>query len=141
MDTHFKCLHSNDDSACSSSSDFFAKTNEKVDYEANDACVFNDGSIVMDSVLQRVEGNISKYEAAKKKAGKKRHSYTALFKADVINMLKDDFLQDEISEHFCIHQSQVSRWLTKDHDIMKDATLKNRKYFRKGTRAVKYVEL
>ena len=69
MGTYFKCLHSNDDSACSSSSNFFANSNEIADYEAKkDVCVYSNVKFVMDSVLQRAEGNISKYEAAKKQA-------------------------------------------------------------------------
>ena len=55
-------------------------------------------------------------------------------------MLKDGFLQNEVAENFRIPQSQASRWLTKEHDIMKDEALKHRKLFRKGRRAVKYVE-
>ena len=106
MGKHFKCLQRNDDSVCSSSSDFFAKSNKTADCEAKkDAWVFNDVKFVMDSVLRRVEDN-SKYEAAKKQAAKKRHSYTALFKVDVINMLKDGFLQVEVAEYFHILPSQ-----------------------------------
>ena len=55
-------------------------------------------------------------------------------------MLKDGFLQNEVGENFRIPQSQASRWLTKEHDTMKDEALKHRKPFRKGRRAVKYVQ-
>lgn len=107
MGKHFQCLHSNDDSACSITSNFFAKSYEIADHKAKkDDCAFNNVKFVMDSVLQRVEGNISKYEAAKNKL-KKCHSYTVLFKADVINKLIDGFLQGEVAEHFRISQSQV----------------------------------
>lgn len=75
-------------------------------------CVFNDVKFV-----------ISKYKA--KMLGKKRYSYTALSKANVISMFKDGFLQDEVAEHFCIHHLHLSRWSTKEHDIMKDGALKH----------------
>ena len=35
----------------------------------------------------------------------------------------------------------LSRWLPKEHDIMEDAALNQRKHFRKGRRAVNHVEL
>lgn len=61
LGTRFKCLYSNDDSACSISSDFFAKSNKTADCEAKmDVCVSNCAKFVMDSVLRRVESDISK---------------------------------------------------------------------------------
>ena len=64
--------------------------------------------------MKKVEGNIAKHEAAKKQAGKKRHSYTSVYKPNVINMIRDGFSQDEVAEQYRISQSQVSRWMKKE---------------------------
>ena len=63
----------------------------------------------MDSVLRKVEGNISKHEAAKKQTGKSVIPIQLCSKQMyVINMLKDGFSQDEVAEHFRIPQSHIS---------------------------------
>ena len=76
---HFQCLHSNDDSACSITSNFFAKSYKIADHKAKkDDCTFSNVKFVMDSVLRRVEGNISKYEAAKNKPKKVSFLYSSV---------------------------------------------------------------
>ena len=55
----------------------------------------------MDSVLRKVEGNISKHEAAKKQTGKSVIPIQFCSKQMyVINVPKDGFSLDEVVEHF-----------------------------------------
>ena len=63
----------------------------------------------MDSVLRKVEGNISKHEATKKQTGKSVIPIQLCSKQMYfINMLKDGFSLDEVAEHFRIPQSHIS---------------------------------
>ena len=67
---------------------------------------------VLSEVVGKVAGNDSKARAAMQQARKKRHQYSATFKAEVINMMgQPGNNQESVAEHFQIDQSQVSRYL------------------------------
>ena len=83
----------------------------------------------MNLLIKNVEGSIAKQGAAKKQAAKQRHVYTTKFKVQVIEVCGEEgATQDIIAEKFGISQSEVSRWMIKRRDIMKDASSKHRKF-------------
>ena len=135
LSVHLKCTHQN---IPNNNGNLLFRPKSKKSAKNN---LENDVKATLDSVLDKVESRIAKSEAAKKNASKKRKSYTALFKAEVINKMDEGISQDEVAEHFRISQSQVCRWLSKRKSIMHDASLNHRKLLRKGKRPKKYVEL
>ena len=69
------------------------------------------------------------------------HIYLSLKQMSFIHQVNERFSQDEVAEHFTMSQSQVSRWIAKRQEIMRDAAQKHRKLLRKGKKPKKYVEL
>ena len=45
--------------------------------------------------------------------------------SNVIDQVDEVFSQDEVTEHFRILQSQVSRWIAKRQEFMRDAAQKH----------------
>ena len=61
-------------------------------------------------MLTKIEGNEAKSNAAKKQTGKKRHAYTAKFKAEAIHALSEEgAAQKEIADKYGIKQCILSR--------------------------------
>ena len=86
---------------------------------------------VVDRLIDRVVVNIAKSTGANKIAGKKRHQYTASFKASAINEYENGVSQEEVAEKFRVTQSQVSRWIKNKENMMKDAASTHRTLFQK----------
>ena len=60
-----------------------------------------DNQVWLDNILNKVEGNIAKSNAAKQQGGKKRHSYTAKFKAEAIYACEEgDTSQETVAKTF-----------------------------------------
>ena len=54
-----------------------------------------------------------------------------VFKANVIHQVDEGFSQDEVAEPLRMSQSQISRWIVRRQEIMRDAAQKHRKLLRK----------
>lgn len=79
---------------------------------------------------------------AKKLAGRKRHSYTALFKADAVyEFIKGENTQAEVAIKYGVTQAMLSRWVSKKDEIFKEAADSTRKLFKKGRKSTKYTRL
>ena len=101
-----------------------------------------DCQVWLDNILNKVEGNIAISNAAKQPGGKKRHSYTAKFKAEAIHACEEgDISQEKVSKTFRINQAMLSRWISNKSEIFKDASKQHRKLLKKGRKATKYVVL
>ena len=97
---------------------------------------------VLLGIMGKIEGNIAKSAAAKKQAGKKRHSYSAVFKADAIfECMEGECTQMEVAAKYGIDQAMLSRWISKKTDIFQDASDKSRKLLKKGRKSTKYTQL
>ena len=60
-----------------------------------------DNQVWLDNILNKVEGNIAKSNAAKQQGGKKRHSYTAKFEAEAIHACEEgDISQEKVAKTF-----------------------------------------
>lgn len=107
-----------------------------------DSVIEAESKTVLNVVIKRVVGIVGKSEGAKQLKGKKRHKYTAQFKADAINACEDpNESQLTVAEKFGVSQSQISRWWTDRHGIRKDASDKLRKLHTKGRKVRKHIEL
>ena len=96
---------------------------------------------VVGNVVNKVVSAKAKSEGASKVAGKKRHQYSAAFKAEAINTYDNRASQESIAESFVMTQSQISRWLKKQKTILENAASSHRKLYLKGRRSSKYREL
>ncbi|XP_065658758.1 jerky protein homolog-like [Hydra vulgaris] len=96
---------------------------------------------VLNNIVNKVVSEMKKSEESRQLAGKKRHQYTAAFKAEAINAYGYEANQETIAESFGVTQSQISRWLKKKETIIKDAESSYRRLFLKGRRSTKYLEL
>ena len=107
-----------------------------------DSVIKAEVSDVLSGIVKKVVGNVAKSEGAQQLRGKKRHKYTAQFKADAIHALEDpNESQLTVSEKFGVTQSQISRWWNDRLSIRKDAADKLRKLHTKGRKARKYLDL
>ena len=68
-------------------------------------------------------------------------STLATFKAEAISSCENGVAQETVAEWFHITQSQVSRWLKNEASVMEDETNSHRKLFKKGRKAMKYLQL
>ena len=87
LSVHIKCLHGG------ATAENNSQSTGEISYPDNLNCVHQDKLIekdiefVLGSVLKKVEGNIIKHQAVKNKIGKKRYSYTAIIKTNIVNMV------------------------------------------------------
>ena len=147
--THTKCVHGHQSSELPSQTKnrvafppSFSNSLAQNDKHVETNKVEIDCKSVLRSLVGKVEGNIAKSEAAKKQAGKKRHSYTALFKAEAIwEVTEWKITQSEIAAKYGVDQAMLSRWISKKHDIFKEATEETRKLLKKGRKPRKYKQL
>lgn len=109
--------------------------------KTNDERISSTVKYVLDNVVNKVVSTMAKSEGAKKMANKKRHQYSATFKAEAISAYKNGASQENIAELFGVTQSQVSRWLKKKQTVLEDAASSHRKQLLKGRRSTKYFEL
>lgn len=97
---------------------------------------------IMNSIVDKVVGIAAKSEGAKQLRGKKRHKYTAQYKAEAIHACDDpNESQLTVAEKFGVSQSQISRWYSNRQAIQKDAADKLRKLHTKGRKVRKYLDL
>ena len=96
---------------------------------------------VVENLVNKVVGAKAKSEGSSKVAGKKRHQYSAAFKAEAINAYDNGANQESIAEPFGVTQSQNSRWLKKRKTILEDALSSHRNLYLKGRRSKQYLEL
>ena len=97
---------------------------------------------IMNSIVDKVVGIAAKSEGAKQLKGKKRHKYTAQYKAEAIHACDDpNESQLTVAEKFGVSQSQISRWYSNRQAIQKDAADKLRKLHTKGRKVRKYTDL
>ena len=96
---------------------------------------------VVNKVVNKVVSTEAKRDGAAKMAGKKRHQNPVTFKAEAISTYENGVAQETVAEWFGFTQSQVSRRLQNKASIMEDANNSNRKLFKKGRKATKYLQL
>ena len=107
-----------------------------------DSIVRSEVQDVLNGVVGKVVGIVGKSEGTKQPKGKKRHGYTAQFKAEVIHACDSpNESQLTVAERFGVSQSQVSRWMKDRINICRDACDKLRKLHKKGRKLRKYTEL
>ena len=114
----------------------------KEDRKTSEPLVMQSDEELISLSVKDVVGNVvNKSEGASKVAGKKRHQYSAAFKAEAINTYDNRASQESIAESFVMTQSQISRWLKKQKTILENAASSHRKLYLKGRRSSKYREL
>ena len=97
---------------------------------------------VLNNIIGKVEGRVAKSEGAKKKAGTKRHSYSAMTKADAIHECQEDGVtQVSVAAKYGITQDMLSRWVSNKSEIIHQASDKSKRLYRKGRKSTKYKEL
>ena len=108
LSVHLKCFHS---SSHVNNQTFPSQSTMVARKQPTDS-VLVEMRCVLSEVVGKVAGNDTKARAAMQQARKKRHQYSATFKAKVINMMgQPGNNQESVAEHFQIDQSQVSRYL------------------------------
>ena len=139
LSVHLKCVH-NSSLEIENMATALIKFKETVK-EPIDPVLVETRSL-LNEVVNKVVGKVSKAEAAKHQAGKKRHQYSAVFKAEVIDQMEQPgSTQESVAEHFRIDQSQVSRYVKNKIEIMRDAADEYRKKLLKGRKCEKYKDV
>lgn len=158
--THVKLVHGNADSGGSSTAVATTanKRNKSVIPKINSTNLLNEDDVeivnhridlvklecrdILQNIIEKVEGRIAKSDGAKKLAGKKRHSYSAIYKADAIHECTEEgSTQAAVAAKYGISQDMLSRWISKKSEIISQAADKARKLFKKGRKSTKYKEL
>ena len=91
---------------------------------------------VVENLVNKVVNKRAKSAGASKVAGKKRHQYSTVFKAEAINAYDNGANQESIAESLVATQSQISRWLKKRKTILEDAASSHRKFYLRRSKAV-----
>ena len=119
----------------------YRKTSEPPVMQSDEELIILSVKYVVENLVNKVVSASAKSEGASKVAVKKRHQYSAAFKAEAINTYDNGANQESIAESFGVTQSQISRWLKKRTTILEDAASSHRKLYLKGRRSTKYLEL